>query len=46
MIKWPEYKTKGKSLFFVILKDSMTGKKRTLENGEETIKMRHGNLKS
>lgn len=28
MIKWPGYKTKGKSLSFVILKDSMTGKKK------------------
>lgn len=48
MKKWPEYKTKGKSLFFVILEDSTTEKKkkRTLENGEETIKARHGNLKS
>lgn len=45
--KWPEYKTKGQSLFFVILEDSATEKKkRTLENGEETIKARHGNLKS
>lgn len=26
--KWPEYKTKGKSLFFVILEDSTTEKKK------------------